>query len=116
MMMTVDACLGFWRKAMIAVLGPERAELAQRRMHAIITKAKQAEDEGRIADMQPLFAIPNMDSAKIDAGWYSIEIRYREVVDGTKGDMKSYVSSVLTPDDLPKKSKQYSILELMSAG
>lgn len=116
MMQTVDAVLKHWRPVLEKEFDGAAVKLMLERARRIITKAKLAEDEGRIADMQPLFAVPNLDNPKVAEGFFYLEIRYRPVSDGFRGATESFVKALLTPDDLTPKEPKYSQVELMFAG
>jgi hypothetical protein len=98
MLLSTEKCLDCWFPAMKFALGFKRAKQAQRAMKVVIDKAKEAELEGRIKDMQPLFATCNPTSS-IHEGFYRLEIRYHPVVDGQKLQARSWITTVLEPEE-----------------
>lgn len=114
MMMSVDAMLKHWRPVLEREYDGATVKLMLERARRIIQRAKDAEDAGTIADMQPLFARPNLD--QIDNTTFLLEIRYRPVTNGFRGATQSYVKAILTPDDTQPKKPKYDLVDLMFAG
>lgn len=98
MKMSADACLSIWWPAIVSSIGRPRARLARPLMERLIDKAKDAEAEGRIADMQPTFAIVNTAETIADGYWF-LEFVYHPVVDGKKGSRARWTATILTPED-----------------
>lgn len=101
MLMSTSDCIKHWRKGIVLALGQERADIAIDNMRRVIDRAKKAEDEGRIKDMQPAFATINT-AESIAEGFFFIEIIHFPVVDGVKGDRQRTKVTVLRPHDKPK--------------
>jgi len=112
MLMSVDECFKCWMPAIIQSLGSAiKAREACDRMRPIIERAKTAEREGRISDMQPLMAMCN-PTEDCRRGIWRLEIRYTPVVDGRKGEPTSFIKTILgNPDDRPAPAQARAAVE-----
>jgi hypothetical protein len=98
MLMSIDACYKCWMPSLTKSLGKERAKLACDVMRPVIERARKAESEGRISDMQPIMATVNT-SETVDQGYWYLEIRFCPIVDGEKLPRTSWKTTILKPQE-----------------
>ena len=110
MRIEIDRVFKSWRPAILASLGPEKTSAVLEAMTRVILRARKAEAEGRISDMIPLMATCNTNDT-IAAGYFWLEIMYRPVTDGAKGDPTTYRVAVLKPENAHDEADRASTRE-----
>ena len=97
----------FFNKAtmnyLAAAYGWPKARAARERMSAVIARAKQAEDEGRICDMWPSLVTDSGD--EIRAGQLTLAVLYRPVDGGEKGPRQRWLTTILNPETTPENDR-----------
>lgn len=102
MRQSVEDCLRYWRPGLRSSMSDDDIDRAFAAMRPIIARAKKAEDEGRIWEMQPMMAMCN-SRQKIEQGWFFMQIRYQPITDGQKGTPVIKTFTILEPRNARQK-------------